>query len=182
MRKQIRSNDKPVVIKEGKFMRLIRQGGWEYVQRTNCTGIVVVAAMTDDRKVILLKQYRPPVKRYCIELVAGLVNDRGHKTKESMAAAAKRELLEESGYKAKTMTKILVGPVSPGSSADCMTLFKAGGLVRIHDGGGDHNEDIEVFEIPLRRVEEWLRDMEQDGCLVDPKVYTGLHFLRGEKI
>jgi ADP-ribose pyrophosphatase len=178
MRKEIRSNDKPVVIKEGKFMRLIRQGGWEYVQRSNCTGIVVIVAMTDDRRMILLKQFRPPVNRYCIELVAGLVNDQGKVRKESMATAAKRELLEESGYKAKKMTQILVGPVSPGSSADCMTLFLAEGLVKSGQGGGDHTEDIEVFEIPMVRVESWLREMERRGCLVDPKVYTGLYFLR----
>ncbi len=180
MRKMIRSTDKPIVIKEGKFMRLIRQGGWEYVERSNCTGIVVIVAMTDDRKMILLKQYRPPVQRYCIELVAGLVNDQGKKQKESMVTAAKRELLEEAGYKAKKMTQILVGPVSPGSSADCMTLFLAEGLVKSGDGGGDHTEDIEVFAIPLVRVEGWLRDMERRGSLVDPKVYTGLYFLRAK--
>jgi ADP-ribose pyrophosphatase len=178
MRKEIRSKDKPVVIKEGKFMRLIREGGWEYVQRSNCTGIVVVAAMTEDKKVILLKQYRPPVKNYCIELVAGLVNDQGKKTVESMATAAKRELFEEAGYKARTMTKIMTGPVSPGSSADCMTLFMADGLTKAGDGGGDHTEDIEVCEIPLERVDGWLREKERKGYLVDPKVYTGLYFLR----
>ncbi len=178
MRKLIRSKDKPVVIKEGKFMRLIREGGWEYVQRSNCTGIVVVAAMTSDQKVVLLKQYRPPVKKFCIELVAGLVNDQGKKIKESMATAAKRELFEEAGYRAKTMTKILTGPVSPGSSADCMTLFMAEGLTKKGDGGGDHTEDIEVCEIALDRVDTWLGEMERKGCLVDPKVYTGLYFLR----
>jgi ADP-ribose pyrophosphatase len=178
MRKEIRSKDNPVVIKEGKYMRLIREGGWEYVQRSNCTGIVVVVGMTDDRKVVLLKQYRPPVKRFCVELVAGLVNDRGYKTKESLATAAKREFWEESGYKARTMTKILTGPVSPGSSADCMTLFMAEGLTKTGDGGGDHTEDIEVFEIPITKVAGWLRSMERKGCLVDPKVYAGLYFLR----
>ena len=63
------------VLHEGKFMRLIAEGGWEYVQRGNCTGIVVIVAMTDDKKVILTKQYRPPIKKYCIEFPAGLVND-----------------------------------------------------------------------------------------------------------
>ena len=161
-------------------MRLIRQGGWEYVQRSNCTGIVVITAMTDDRKMILLKQYRPPVKKFCIELVAGLVNDHGKKTKESLATAAKRELWEEAGYQAKTMTKILTGPVSPGSSADCMTLFMAEGLTKTGEGGGDHTEDIEVFEIPLGRVAGWLRTMERRGHLVDPKVYCGLYFLKNK--
>jgi len=162
-------------------MRLVRQGGWEYVQRSNCTGIVVITAMTDDRKMILLKQYRPPVKKFCIELVAGLVNDQGKKTKESMTAAAKRELWEEAGYQAKKMTRILTGPVSPGSSADCMTLFMAEGLTKTGDGGGDHTEDIEVFEIPLDQVTPWLRSMERRGHLVDPKVYCGLHFLEEKR-
>ena len=178
MRKQIAPNDQAVVLKEGQFMRLIRQGGWEYVERTNCTGIVVIIAMTDDKKVILIKQHRPPVECYCIEFPAGLVNDRGHRTKESMATAAKRELFEETGYRAKKMTKILVGPVSPGSSADRMTLFMAEGLTKSGDGGGDHTEDIEVCVVPLAKVELWLRSMEKKNCLVDPKVYTGLYFLR----
>jgi len=182
-RKSLRPGGKPVVIKEGQFMRLIRHGGWEYVERNNCTGIVVVAAMTADDKVILLKQYRPPVNKFCIELVAGLVNDQGKKTRESMATAAKRELFEEAGYKAATMAKVLTGPVSPGSSADCMTLFMADGLTKVHAGGGDHTENITVHEIPFARVEKWLRTMEGEGCLIDPKVYTGLYFLnqRGTK-
>ena len=73
MRKVIHKNDKPQIIKEGKYLRLIRQGGWEFSQRANCTGIVVIIAMTDDKKVILTKQFRPPVNRYCIEFPAGLV-------------------------------------------------------------------------------------------------------------
>ena len=175
MRKIVGKKDKPVVLIEGKYLRLIKHGGWEFSQRSNCTGIVVVIAKTDDQKVILIKQYRLPVGKYCIEFPAGLVSDHGKK--EPMAVAAKRELLEETGYKASKMTKILVGPASPGSSSDCMTLFRAEGLVKFGQGGGDHTEDIEVCEVPLRRVDGWLRQMEKKGCLVDPKVYCGLYFL-----
>lgn len=166
---------------EGRFIRLYRHGGWEYTQRANCTGIVVIIAMTEDKNVLLIKQYRPPVKKFCIEFPAGLVNDRGLKTKESMASAAKRELLEETGYKAHKMTKILIGPSSPGSSADLMTMFLAEGLTKSGTGGGDHTEDIQVYEVPLRSVEDWLRQMEKKGCLVDPKVYSGLYFLSKKK-
>jgi ADP-ribose pyrophosphatase len=178
MRKVIRNNDKPLIIKEGKYLRLIRQGGWEFSQRANCTGIVVIIAMTVDKKVILIKQFRPPVNRYCIEFPAGLVNDRLHRTKESMATAARRELLEETGYKAQKIAKVLTGPVSPGSSADLMTLFLAEGLSKVNEGGGDHTEDIEVCEVPFTRIIGWLKKMEHQGCLVDPKVYAGLYFLK----
>ena len=124
MRKLIRKNDKPQIIKEGKYLRLIRQGGWEFFQRANCTGIVVIIAMTDDKKVILTKQFRPPVNRYCIEFPAGLVNDRVHKTKESMTTAAKRELLESEGKVAgaRATIKTLLGRSPSGPLAVTGTL------------------------------------------------------------
>ncbi len=177
MRKVIQKTDKPKVIKQGKFLRLIQLGGWEFSQRTNCTGIVVIVGKTKDERVILIKQFRPPINKYCIEFPAGLVNDRGLKTKESMASAAKREFLEETGYKAAKITKILTGPVSPGSSCDLMTLYLAQGLTKVNQGGGDHTENIEVFEIPMNAVIKWLQKMKSQGCLVDPKVFAGLYFL-----
>lgn len=176
-RKPLNSKDKPRILFEGNYLRLIRQGGWEFSQRVNCTGIVVIIVMTQDKKVILTKQYRPPIGKYCIEFPAGLVNDHGKTKKESLASAAKRELLEETGYRAKTLTKIMDGPVSPGSSRDTMSLFKAEGLKKVHNGGGDHTENIEVCEIPLTEVEDWIRKNEKQGCLVDPKVYAGIYFL-----
>lgn len=170
-------SSKESTIFEGKYLRLIDQGGWEFSQRTNCTGIVVIIAMTEDKRVVLIRQFRPPVGRQCIEFPAGLVNDQGKKARESLVTAAKRELLEETGYRAKRMLKIMEGPVSPGSSRDVMTLYRAEGLTRIHGGGGDHQEDIEVCEIPLSEVEDWLRRAEARGSMVDPKVYAGLYFL-----
>ena len=177
-RKLITKNDQPKVIKQGKYLRLIRHGGWEYSQRTNCTGIVVIVAKTNDGKVVLIKQFRPPVNKFCIEFPAGLVNDRLEKSTESLLTAAKREFLEETGYRAKTLTKVLTGPVSPGSSADVMTLFVAKGLVKVSKGGGDHTENIEVCEISVTNLESWLSQMEKEGCFVDPKVYAGLYFLK----
>lgn len=177
MRKAVFSKDRPSVVFQGKFLKLIRHGGWEFSQRTNCTGIVVIVAMTQDNRIILVKQFRPPVGRYCIELPAGLVNDQGKIRKESLAAAAKRELLEETGYEAKTLRKIMDGPGSPGSSCDIMSLFKAEGLKKVHEGGGDHTEDIEVCEIPLAQIDAWLKKKEKEGCFIDPKVFAGLYFL-----
>ena len=166
------------IITEGKFIRLFEMEGWEFVERNNCTGIVVIIAMTDDKKVILTQQHRLPVGRDVIEFPAGLVNDKGHQKKESLALAAKRELLEETGYAARKMIKIISGPVSGGFCGDLLTMFRAEGLVKKGKGGGDETEAITTHAVPLKEVDDWLKSMEQRGCLVDPKVYSGLYFLK----
>ncbi len=169
---------KPIVLKEGKFIRLLTRFGWEYVERNNCSGIVIILAMTDEKKVILTEQYRIPVGRKVIEFPAGLVNDLNFKRQESLKTAAQREFLEETGYWAKKMIKMIDGPVSGGFTSDIVTLFKAEGIIRKHKGGGDHTELITVHEIPLEKVDAWLIKKRKKGCLVDPKIYTGLYFLK----
>ena len=49
---------RPIVLHEGDFLRMVREGRWEYIERNNCRGIVIILAMTDDEKVILVEQYR----------------------------------------------------------------------------------------------------------------------------
>jgi len=77
-------NAKKEIIYKGKFLSYIDKGGWEYIERNNCDGIVIILAMTDDNKVIFIEQYRPPVAKSVIEFPAGLVND-------SMVSGAKRK-------------------------------------------------------------------------------------------
>jgi ADP-ribose pyrophosphatase len=169
---------KKAIIVEGKFIRFVQKGEWEYAERINCTDIVIILAMTDDKKVILIEQFRPPVDKNVIEFPAGLVNDReGHK-KESLFMAAKRELFEETGYGAKRIVKIMVGPVSAGFTPDTVTIVRALGLEKKGGGGGDEFENITIHEIPLSSVDAWLKRKEKEGCLVEPKVYAGLYFLK----
>jgi ADP-ribose pyrophosphatase len=168
---------RPIILHEGDFLRLIREGEWEYIERNNCRGIVIILAMTDDEKVILVEQYRQPVHKRVIEFPAGLICDDPKHKKESLVTAARRELLEETGYKAGKIVKLLCGPVSSGSSADLVTLVRADGLRKVARGGGDHTENIVVHEVPLAKAEHWLKQMARKGCLIEPKVYTGLFFL-----
>ena len=178
MKVKIDNTDKQKIIHEGEFLRFIRQGRWEYTQRNNCSAIVIIAAMTEDDHVVFVEQYRPPVNKRVIEFPAGLVNDRGHKKKESNLSAAKRELLEETGYCAKKWVKILEGPVSSGSSADMVTMYLADNARKIAEGGGDDLESIIVHSIPIKNVDHWLVQMKRKECLVEPKIYTGLYFLK----
>ena len=162
---------------EGKYKRLVRQGSWEFTEQVNCTGVVIVWAMTEDKKVLLIEQYRVPVGKNVIEFPAGLVNDNQDHKNETLEDAARRELLEETGYEAKTVRFCIQGPASQASSADILTIFTASGLRKISEALGDGTETITVHEVSPRQAERWLKKKEQEGCLVDPKVYAGLYFL-----
>ncbi len=63
-----------MVVSEGKFLRFMKQGSWEYVSRKGVTGVVTIIAVTREKKLVLVEQYRPPVESRVIELPAGLAN------------------------------------------------------------------------------------------------------------
>ena len=171
----------PWVVREGKFVRFLVKDGWEYVERPNCTGAVIIIALTDEGKLLFTEQYRIPVGKPVIEFPAGLVGDRRGEEAEALETAAIRELLEETGYAAERILPLASGPTSAGLSNELVTLVQAVGLVKRAAGGGEGYERITVHEVPLGDVEAWLRRMEARGRLVDPKVYAGLYFLKQRK-
>ncbi len=162
----------------GRFLHFIDKAGWEYVRRCNCTAIAIITAVTDGGEVIFVEQFRPPVNRYVIEFPAGLINDREAGASESLKAGAKRELEEETGYRARRVKVLMQGPVSGGSSADLVTVLLAEGLKKVGPGGGDESEDIVTHKVPLAKVDDWLRAQTRRGRLLEPKIYTGLYFLK----
>jgi nicotinamidase-related amidase/8-oxo-dGTP pyrophosphatase MutT (NUDIX family) len=164
----------------GKFLKLIREGHWEYVDRTNATGASLIVAVTADRKILLVEQYRIPVHARTIELPAGLIGDEPDRDGESNAAAAGRELLEETGYAAQHVETIMTGAACSGLTSELVTLFHATGLRRDGKGGGVAHESIIVHEIPLAEVTSWLKKRADSGVLIDPKVYAGLFFTTGK--
>lgn len=168
----------PQVLAQGKYMRLMIEGTWEYAQRINVCGIVGVVAVTDDGKLVMVEQYRIPVGRRSIELPAGLAGDTDEFTGEDLYQAAHRELLEETGYKAESMTFLCEGPPSAGTTTEVITLYLATGLTKVGPGGGDHTEDIVVHEIPIEQVPEWLEQKRREGILTDLRIFTGLYFVQ----
>jgi ADP-ribose pyrophosphatase len=163
------------VLFEGKFVRLLSADGWEWVERTNTSGAVVMFAITDDACLVLVEQYRIPLARRVVELPAGLVGDDPQYVEEALLAAAKRELLEETGYEAPQWKLLLEGVSSPGLTNESYTLFLATGARRVGPGGGDQFEDIGVHVVPLDRITAWLEKKRREGILLDPKIYMALY-------
>jgi ADP-ribose pyrophosphatase len=171
-------NSEPVILHEGRFLRLMKRGRWEYVERLKATGVVVILAITGAGSLVLTEQYRIPVNQRVIELPAGLAGDGPGDELETLAAAARRELLEETGYEAKEMIALTAGPPSAGLATEIVTILRATGLRRVAAGGGEGDEQIQVHEVPLDQVAGWLQRKLAGGLLVDPKVYAGLYFAR----
>jgi ADP-ribose pyrophosphatase len=165
--------DKPRVLAKGRYLTFV-DDGWEYVIRPGVTGVAVIVAITDDRRLVLVEQVRPAVQKRVIELPAGLVGDAEGRRAESMADAAARELEEETGYAASEIVPLGEGPIAVGVSDEVVTFFHARGLTRVSEGGGDDTEDITVHEVPLGELRAFLAARVQAGLAVDPKIYAGL--------
>ncbi len=161
------------VIYRGKHLTFLSRDGWEFVDRPGICGIVVIVAVTAENTLLLTEQHRPPVGRSVIELPAGLAGDTAT---ESLTTAARRELLEETGYVARRLHQLCAGPPSAGVSSEVVTMYLATGLRRTGPGGGDGTERIRLHEVPLGSVDRWLRAKARAGLLVDPKVFAGLYF------
>lgn len=83
----------PKVVAEGRFLRFLIKQGWEYVERPNCTGIVIIVAVTDEGKLLFTEQFRLPVGRPVIEFPAGLVGDEGPETIEAARGVTRQAIL-----------------------------------------------------------------------------------------
>jgi len=169
---------KSVTLHEGKYIRLVQRGRWEFAQRTKVTGIVMVVPITAKNEIILIEQFRPALSKTIIELPAGLAGDIEGTEDEALATSAHRELFEETGYTASRMKQITQGPPSAGLCDEVITIFLATGLKKIGKGEGDGHEDITTHCIKLSRVESWLKKRESATTMIDLKLWAGLYFAK----
>ncbi len=127
------------------------------------TGGVVILALKED-KVLLVKQFRYPMKEVMFELPAGKL-EQG----EDPFEAAKRELEEETGYCAKSWTDLGYVYTSPGYSDEKLYLYKAENLEYTYCHP-DEGEIIQAFEYPLETV----LSMVDSGEINDAKTLCAL--------
>jgi ADP-ribose pyrophosphatase len=174
----VTEKDLKEVLGQGRFLRLVRRNGWEFVERTRPVRSAFIAALTDEGCLILTKEFRIPVGKVCVGFPAGLVGDGEGREDESLEAAVKRELVEEAGFEAARVTFLTEGPTSAGQTEEVIAIVLAEGLKRVGPGGGLEGENVLPFEVPLAQVHDWLEARAREGCLIDPKVYTGLYFIQ----
>ena len=149
---------------QGKYIRVVRSGRWEFVKRNNVCGIVGIVAVTDARELILVEQFRVPVDAHLIELPAGLAGDLAGAPVEDLAIAAKRELLEETGYVAREWAFGFTMYPTVAYSDEAIQIWFARGLE--HRGAQlDEGEFLDVITATPEEFLGWCRD----GKVVDSK-------------
>ena len=149
---------------EGKYLRMVTDDGWEYVERCGGMTAVVIVAMHDGQY-ILVEQMRVPLgERRCIELPAGLVGDEDDK---SIDDTALKELEEETGYLCDRVERLGEFFSSPGMVAEGYTLVRAHG---VRPGGTKIEEDIDVHLVAPDAVAGFIAAKRAEGCAIDTKL------------
>ena len=159
-----------------------RQANLEIIEHP---GAVLIVPFLDSDRVVMIHQFRPVLNTYLYELPAGTLNPG-----ERPLACAGRELIEETGYRAGTLTKIgKIFPV-PGYSTEVITIFKAEKLLRCpidfgchcNDTGGKFNQKQlwqkdpdEVIKVrPMTRSQ--IKNLFHLGRITDAKTISALAF------
>ncbi len=114
----------------------------------------VIAAFTEKMELILIDQYRHPVKSVDIELPAGYIE----KSEKNMEQAAKRELLEETGYKVDKLIKLQACHASAGLMSNNLHFFIAFDAKKVQEPQLDQNEEIKVRITPWNKVPQLLKE------------------------
>ncbi|WP_287597994.1 NUDIX hydrolase [Thermomonas sp.] len=158
---------------EGQWLRLVRIGHWESCERTHAQGMaVIVIAVTPADEVLFVEQFRIPLGARTIEMPAGLVGD--DYAEDTLVDAARRELIEETGWSPGRVDVLLTGPTSSGMSNERIAFVRARELVKVGDGGGVDDENIIVHAVPRNEAPAWLMRKRAEGYELDLKLWAGL--------
>ncbi len=170
------SEDSLDTLYAGKWLRMMKRGRWEYVERVHDGGMaVIIVAATPEGNLLFVEQERIPVGGRTIEMPAGLVGD--IHGAESIEESAARELVEETGWQAGKIKLLLIGPTSSGLTSERVAFVRATDLVKVGEGGGEGDENIIVHEIPVAEAAAWMSKKMAEGYQLDAKLWAGLWLL-----
>lgn len=115
---------------------------------------VTALPVTDDGRIIMVKQYRHALGEVCLELPGGCVDDTDKNFEEGIA----RELLEETGYSFSSYEYLGKISANPSTNNNLMHMFLARGGKKIADQQLDHNEEIEVELVSVEELKQLIRE------------------------
>jgi ADP-ribose pyrophosphatase len=134
-------------------------------------GAVAVVAVTEEGSVVLVRQFRPALNQWILEIPAGTcdVDD------EPAEATARRELAEEVGYAASRLDLLTRCVITPGFCDEYATIYLASGLTRVpSDRQGVEERFLSVVEVPLSEFD----DMVDGGEIIDASTILGVGLAR----
>jgi len=170
---------KSEMIYEGRILNLRKDtvevvgGKTSYREIVEHNGGVAIAAVTDDNKMIMVRQFRKSAGKAVLEVPAGK-----REKDEDTLETAKRELREETGYTARNITFLTKFYAAIGYSEEIIYIYKCTGLAP-GETEFDDNESIDVIEYDL----DELYRMVLAGEIEDSKTIVAILFVRmqGEK-
>lgn len=145
---------------EGKIVRLqvddvtLPNGKKAKRELVKHSGAVAVIAITKDRKIVFVEQYRKPLERTLVEIPAGKLEE-GEDPKE----AAIRELEEETGYTANNLQLLTSFYTSPGFAEEIVHIYITDELEKLDNPPkGDEDEFVEVLELTLDEAKRYVEE------------------------
>ena len=165
--------DPAEVMWEGKYVRALKRGRWEYVSRVGDVRAVVILAEFEG-KMILIEQHRIAVGGRCLELPAGLVGDEDPSA--TVDETAVKELEEETGFTAERVERLGDFHASPGMLSEGFTLVRAHEVTRSGEGGGTEHEEIKVHLVERPDIANFVEQKRSEGFAIDVKLLLFLNY------
>lgn len=152
--------------------RIVKLQSGKIVQREiiNHPGSVAIIPIIDDKTIILIEQYRSTLEKIILEIPAGTIE-----FNEKPEDCARRELLEETGYKAKKLKKLFSGYTTPGYSNEIMHIFLATDLTYIKESP-EEDENIRTRIIKLDKINQMIKN----GEIMDIKTICSIKSINSE--
>ncbi len=160
---------------EGDYLKLHRatvqlpNGATSYREYLKHPGAVMIMPLFENGDVLLERQYRYPMRKVFIEFPAGK-KDAG----EAPLETAKRELLEETGYRAERYTHVTDIHNALAYCDEVIHFYLAEGLIQAGEQQLDDNEFVQVLRVPLSQLMTWIKN----GWVSDVKTQLGAFWLQ----